>query len=364
MDVKLFEQLLGASVQAGTSDIHIKAGSPLMIRDQGEIVPVMDERLSLKDVELIVSRLLERAATSPGSQVNLDKLSEIRDYDCSYSLGGVGRFRVNVYRQRGSLAVTMRIIPSKIPTIKDLLLPEVLNEIAVEPRGMVLVTGTTGSGKSTTMAAMLNHVNMTRTRKIITVEDPIEFLIPDGSSFLSQREVGGDTESFAKALRAALRQDPDVIMLGEMRDRETIEIALKAAETGHAVISTLHTADAEGTISRLVGAFDLSQQEAVRLRLSDSIKAIVSQRLLPRKDGDGRIGAVEIMRMTTTIRERIISGDNRGFNEFIEKGWNPYQMQTFDQHMIKLIHNDLITEQTGLAAASSPTNFKRALKYE
>ena len=360
----MFEQLLAASVQAGTSDIHIKVGAPVMIRDRGDIVPVMEERMSLKDVELIVTLLLSNVASLPGSQVKLTELGAIRDFDCSFSLRGVGRFRVNIYRQRGSLAVTMRIIPSKVPTIEDLFLPTILNDIAVEPRGMVLVTGTTGSGKSTTLAAMLNHVNKTCTRKIITVEDPIEFLIPDGSSFLSQREVGGDTESFSNALRAALRQDPDIIMVGEMRDQETIEIALKAAETGHAVLSTVHTADAEGTITRLVGAYDLSQQEAVRLRLADSINAIISQRLLPRKDGDGRIGAVEIMRMTSTIRERVVNGDTRGFSEFIEKGWNPYQMQTFDQHMIKLIQNGLITEETGIAAASSPTNFKRTLKYD
>lgn len=364
MDEQLFNQLLTATVNSEISDIHIKTGSPCMVRDNGCIVPVTEKPLSYEDVEKVISWLLGQTASKPGSTLDLDDLENLQDYDCSFSSPGVGRFRVNIARQRGTLSITMRVIPSDIPDIEALGLPLIIKDIAEEPRGLILVTGTTGSGKSTTMASMLDHLNQTVTRKIVTVEDPIEFLIRDNLCFICQREVGPDTRSFAAALRAALRQDPDVIMVGEMRDRETVEIALKASETGHTVISTVHTTDADGTIMRLSGVFDLSEQTAVRQRLTDSIRAIISQRLVPRKDSDGRIAAVEIMRMTTLISERILSGDSRGLRDVIEKSWNPYRMQTFDQHLTQLVKKDIITFETGLAAATSPTNFKRNFMFQ
>lgn len=359
-----FEQILAASVKAGISDIHIKVGAPIMVRDGGEIVPVTAEAMNSEAIENIVNRLLEGSPYFAGQSNTKDKFIGITDLDTSFSLTEVGRFRVNIYRQRGSLAVTLRVIPSEIPRLDTLGLPDVLKEIASEARGLVLVTGATGSGKSTTLAAMLEYVNHTFAKKIITIEDPIEFLIRDKRAFISQREIGGDTISLSTALRAALRQDPDIIMVGEMRDRETIEIALKAAETGHLVLSTVHTSDAEGTISRLVGSFDISEHVAVRIRLAEILRSVISQRLLPRKDSDGRIAALEIMRMTTLIRERIVNADNRGFRDLIEQGGNPYRMQTFDQHIIQLYRDGTISYETALANASSPTNFKRSLQFD
>ncbi|MFH0765081.1 MAG: PilT/PilU family type 4a pilus ATPase, partial [Calditrichota bacterium] len=337
MDAALFDQLLTAAVKAGISDIHMKVGSPIIVRDSGHLVPVTEAALSGEDLERIIMRLLVQSAARRGSSLDMNQLENLTDYDTSFSLQGVGRFRVNIYRQRGTLSVSMRVIPSDIPQIEGLQLPEVLGEIALEPRGLVLLTGTTGSGKSTTLAAMLDHINHTVSRKIITIEDPIEFLLGDEKCFITQREVHADTESFAMALRAALRQDPDVIMIGEMRDRETIDIALKAAETGHLVFSTVHTTDAEGTISRLIGAFDLSEQAAVRLRMTDSLRAVISQRLVSRQEGDRRVAAVEVMRMTQLIKERVLSADTRGLRELIEKGAHPYRMQTFDQHLTQLV---------------------------
>ncbi len=364
MDVQLFDRLLAAAVESGVSDIHFKAGSPCMVRRGSDIIPVTEEVLTGEDVERIIMRIFVETASYPGSVPDADQLETLRDFDTSFSFAGVGRFRVNICRQRGTLSVTMRVIPSDIPRIEDLQLPEVIKEISIEPRGLLLVTGATGSGKSTTVAAMLDHLNHTFTRKIITIEDPIEFLIRDDKCFITQREVGSDTESFATALRAALRQDPDVIMVGEMRDRGTVEIALKAAETGHTVISTIHTADAEGTISRLIGVFDTYEQPSIRLRLVDALRAVISQRLVQRRDGEGRIAAMEIMRMTTLIRERILNSDSRGFRDLIEKGWKPYRMQTFDQHLTQFVKEGLITFETGLAAATSPANFKRNLMFE
>lgn len=364
MDAQFFDQILAAAVNSGTSDIHIKVGSPIMIRDHGDILPVMDSSLTVDDVEQIIQRLFSQATSKPAQQSSPLQIAELTDHDASFSLQGIGRFRVNIYRQRGTLAVTMRVIPSKVPEIDELHLPEVLKEIALEPRGLILITGITGSGKSTSLAALINHINQLRTNKIITIEDPIEFMIDDQKCFISQREVGCDTISFSTALRAALRQDPDVIMVGEMRDRETIEISLKAAETGHVVLSTVHTKDAEGTISRLIGAFDPSEHSAVRRRVVDSLQAVISQRLVPRKNSDTRIAAIEIMRMTSAIRERILNADPRGFRELVEKGWNPYRMQTFDQHLSTLVKEGFITFETGLANSTSPTNFKRSALFD
>jgi len=362
-EASLFDRILSAAVKLGTSDIHIKVGSPFMVREGDDIVAGTDQPLESEDVERIVRRILEGSGSAPALHL-MANLEELTDFDTSFSLSGVGRYRVNIARQRGTLTLTMRVIPAGIPAIDDLHLPAVLKEISLLPRGLILVTGTTGSGKSTTLAAMLNHVNRSIARKIITIEDPIEFLIRDDQSYILQREVGGDTGSFAAALRAALRQDPDVIMVGELRDRETVEIALKAAETGHSVFSTVHTSNAEGTIIRILGVFDPAEQPSVRSRLAEDVQAIISQRLVRRDDREGRVAAVEVMRMTTAIRERIALADTRGFTDLIEQGWNPYQMQTFDQHLMRLYRDGIITIETGMANASSPSNFKRNIMYE
>jgi len=363
LEATIFDQILAAAVQLGTSDIHIKVGSPFMVREGEDLVPGTDDCLDADDVERITRRILEGSGRGTAHQ-HLQNLDDLTDYDTSFSLPGVGRYRVNIGRQRGSLTLTIRVIPDEVPDIDSLGLPQVLKEISIVPRGLVLVTGTTGSGKSTTLAAMLNHINLTCARKMVTIEDPIEFLLRDKESFVLQREVGGDTASFSLALRAALRQDPDVIMVGELRDRETVEIAMKAAETGHTVFSTVHTASAEGTIIRILGVFDPTEQTAVRNRLADNLIGIISQRLVPRCDKQGRVAAVEVMRMTTAIKERITQADSKGFTDLIEQGWNPYQMQTFDQALTKLFKAEIITFETGLASATSPSNFKRNLMYE
>jgi len=363
MDNETLDQVLTAALKLGTSDVHVKVGSPFMVRESNDLVQGTEEPLTKDAVEQIVRRILSDSGSTTAKNY-LNNLDDLYDFDTSFAVKGVGRFRVNIARQRGTLTLALRVIPAENPTIDAFGLPPVLKEIAVIPRGLILVTGTTGSGKSTTLAAMMHQINTTLARKIITIEDPIEFLMRDKNSFIMQRDVGEDTASFANALRASLRQDPDVIMVGELRDRETVEIAIKAAETGHAVFSTVHTATAEGTIMRLLGVFEPSEQPAVRLRLAESLQAIISQRLLSRSDVEGRIAAMEIMRMTSAIRERIQMSDSKGFTDLIEQGWNPYQMQTFDQHITQLYKDKRISFETGLAAASSPTNFKRNLMFE
>jgi twitching motility protein PilT len=364
MDNSQFDLLLGAAVKSVASDIHIKTGAPVMIREGNNLTPVTDNPLTSDDLEQLSLRILAPHAKRSGSPFNPDNLHSLTDLDTSYAIPGIGRFRVNLCRQRGTLAIVMRVIPFNVPDIDQMHLPEVIKDIAMEPRGLILVTGTTSCGKSTTLAAMIDHVNKARACKIITIEDPIEYLIPDRRSSLTQREVGGDSDSFSTALRAALRQDCDIIMVGEMRDRETIDIALKAAETGHLVMSTVHTPDAEGSLFRLLGAYDPGEHTVIRMRLCDCLRAIVSQRLVPLKDEEGRVAAVEIMRMTTAIKERILDADSRGFHDLIEQGGNPFRMQTFDQHLTELYKKGLIALDTALAAASSPVNFKRNLQFE
>lgn len=364
MDSNTFFQFLKASVDSGASDIHLKPGAPFTIRQDKDLLRIGEDKLSVNEIEQIVNLILKRKEKHQDDNTDSGDLGNILELDTSFGLKNVGRFRVNIYRQRGTLALTMRVIPTVIPSIDKLMLPEILKEIALEPRGLVLVTGATGSGKSSTLAAMADHVNRNRTCKIVTIEDPIEFLITDIKSQISQREVGTDTSSFSSALRATLRQDPDIILVGEMRDKETIEIAIKASETGHTVFSTVHTHDAVRTVTRLLATFEASEQGLVRMRLAESLKAVISQRLVPRIDGKGRIAAIEIMRMTSTIQDRISSGDPKGFHDLIESGANPYRMQTFDQHLTDLYTNGMISFETAMAAATSPTNFKRNLQFE
>jgi twitching motility protein PilT len=351
-------RLLTVGSQNGASDIHFRPGDPPTYRVNGSLRTLKGERLSADDTRAIAMMMI----SAPERQKEIDALQE---FDGSYAVPGVARFRANVYRQRGSLSVIMRIIPSEVPTLDALGLPAVLKKIASSERGLVLVTGATGSGKTSTLAAMIDHINRNESLHILSIEDPIEFLHKNLKSSISQREIGADTASFNVALRAALRQDPDVILVGEMRDTETIDIALKAAETGHLVLSTVHTTDAAKTISRLVSVFPAEEQQMVRIRLADSLMASISQRLLPKADGKGRVVALEIMVQTQTIREYIRTPDKTvGLKDVIEKGRSNYGMQSFDQHLSDLYKSGVIAIETARSAASNPADFERALNFE
>ncbi len=360
-----FNNVLKMMIEKEASDLHISVGSGFRIRILGELVPAPDGApLAPSEIASIAGGIL--LAGRKCTKDNLVPFVEgLTDFDCSYSVAGLGRFRVNISSQRRSLALVLRHIPYVLPTIEGLRLPPVLGTIALAERGLVLVTGITGSGKSTTLASMINLINQHKCKKIVTIEDPIEFLYRDNKCSIAQRECGSDTESFAKALRAALRQDPDIILVGEMRDKETIDIAIKAAETGHLVLSTVHTTDAPRTISRILSVFDPSEQASARLRLSETLLAVISQRLLQRADGTGRVVACEIMRQTKTIQE-CVSEPSKMFmiKEYIEKGRELYQMQTFDQHLTDLYNEGTITMETAKAAATSAADFERNLQFE
>src|SRR5687767_9582719 len=317
--------LLKVAVDKGASDLHLKVGSYPMVRVHGRLTRVTEEkRLDHED-------LVEMAA-SIMSATQRQRFKDAQEIDLAYSVPGLGRFRCNVFQQRGTIGMVLRVIPFKVKSIDELGLPAVLKRIAEEERGLVLVTGTTGSGKSTTLAGMIDYINATRQAHVMTVEDPIEYLHRDNMCIVNQREISVDTQSFAHALRAALRQDPDVILVGEMRDLETVETALHASETGHLVFSTLHTLDATETINRIIAVFPPHQQRQVRIQLSAVLKAAISQRLLPRADGMGRAAAVEVMTTTAFIREAIIDKDKTSqIGRAIASGTSQYGMQTFDQ---------------------------------
>ena len=358
MDANVINQLLAAAVKAGASDIHLKVGSPPVFRMAGELREVKAPRLMPEDTRNAAILLMtnERAR---------EQIGTLKEYDGSYSIRDVGRFRVNVFRQRGTLECILRVIPYGIPDFKDLGLPPVMEKICQEERGLLLVTGVTGSGKSSTLASMIGYINKHYKRHILTIEDPIEFIHKDDKSSVSQREIGSDTDDFSKALKGALREDPDVILLGEMRDYETIDIALKAAETGHLVLSTVHTQDAPKTINRLVSVFPADEQHMVRIRLADSLRAIISQRLLPRKDSGKRVVALEIMRTTLSVRECIREADKtEEMKQFIESGRDQYGMIGFDQHLTELYKAGMIEMEVAKAAASNPSDFERALHFE
>jgi twitching motility protein PilT len=342
-------QILRTAVQEGASDVHFKAGEPVLIRIKGSLVPLKVARLTPEASAKVFEALRPRhlAHVSP---------AEVQELDFSFALSGTGRFRVNTFRQRGSLAMVIRVIPNRIPDFKELNLPPVLSKLGEERRGLVLVTGTTGSGKSTTLAALINQINHTRTAHVVTIEDPIEFLFLNKKASVVQREIGVDTANFATALRAVLRQDPDVIMIGEMRDTETIDIALKAAETGHLVISTAHTTDTAKTVQRLLAVFAPSEQAMMRLRLAESLRAVISQRLLPRLDGKGLVPAVEVMLATRVVQECIRNEERtHEITDFVSKGRH-YGMQTFDQHLIQLLQQGAISKEVALSAATSPAD--------
>jgi twitching motility protein PilT len=342
-------QILRAAVQEGASDLHFKAGEPVLLRIKGSLLPLKVARLTPDATSKIFDVLRPRHLAHVSS-------GEVHELDFSFALSGTGRFRVNTFRQRGSLALVIRVIPNRIPDFKELSLPPVMLKLSEERRGLILVTGTTGSGKSTTLAAIINHINHTRTAHVVTIEDPIEFLFLNKKSSVAQREIGVDTATFATALRAVLRQDPDVIMIGELRDTETIDIALKAAETGHLVISTAHTTDAAKTVQRILAVFGPSEQAMMRMRLAESLRAVVSQRLLPRLDGKGLVPAIEVMVATRVIQECIRDeARTHEITDFVSKGRH-YGMQTFDQHLLQLLQEGLISKEVALSAASSPAD--------
>jgi twitching motility protein PilT len=343
--------ILAVAIQGGASDIHLKAGLPPMFRINGSLVP-------LKDGKRIAPEEIQRMALSIMNNYQRERFKQFNELDLAYGVPGLGRFRVNVFQQRGTVGIVLRVIPFKVQGLDELGLPPVLKTIALEERGLVLVTGTTGSGKSTTLAAMIDHINSNKTVHVMTVEDPIEFLIRDKRSVINQREVGVDTMSFSSALKSALRQDPDVILVGEMRDLETIETALLAAETGHLVMSTLHTLDATETISRIVSVFPPHQQRQIRLQLGATLKGIMCQRLVPTRDGRGRVAALEILRNTARIRELVEDKERtKEIPEAIADGNVSYGMQTFDQSLMQLFRAGKVSYEEALRQATNPSNF-------
>ena len=339
-------QLLGKALAASASDIHLKVGQPPGARVRGDMVYFRVDKIREEDTEAVAKIILARQSTI--REQPIDTLSE---HDTSYAVAGLGRFRVNIYKQRGSLAIVMRSIPITIPTFEELGIPAAVATLAEHDRGLVLVVGAAGNGKSSTLAAMIGHINATMAKHIVTIEDPIEFLHEDNRSSVSQREVGIDTGNFASALRAALRQDPDVILVGEIRDEETMEIALQAAETGHLVVSTVHTPDVSRTVNRLLalnkGTGDF------RERIADCLQGIIAQRLLPKRDGSGVCLAAELLVVTGTVREALKRPDsNPSLKELMEKGVSPYGMQTFEMHLKQLVAQGVLAKDVARAAAT------------
>ena len=348
-------EILAIAVKAKGSDIHLKSGVPPIVRIDGSLRAIPNaERLSAEAVRTMAFSIMNER-----QKKIFDENFEV---DLAYGVPGLGRFRVNAFAQRGTVAMVLRAIPIAIPTLESLNLPPVLKKLALEQRGLILVTGTTGSGKSTTLASMIDFINENRTCNIITIEDPVEYLHKDKKSLISQREVGFDTLNFGKALTASLRQDPDVILVGEMRDHETIETALTAAETGHLVLSTLHTLDAAETINRVISVFPPFHQRQVRMQLSSVLKGVVSQRLVPRCDSKGRVPAVEIMIGTARVRDCIDDEDKtKQIPDAIAQGFTSYGMQTFDQSLMQLLTKKLISYEEALNQSSNPDDF--ALKF-
>ncbi len=349
------DDLLRMAMSFGSSDLHLRAGSTPVIRVNGELKPMSGAAKLNQDETL-------EMAFSMMSNRQKQHFKEVYEVDIGYGVSGLGRFRVNIFQQRNSIGIVARVISDEIRDFAQLGLPPVLNTIADEQRGLILVTGTTGSGKSTTLAAVVDHINSHRNSHIVTIEDPIEFLHKDKESFITQREVDVDTRSFAEALRGSLRQDPDVILVGEMRDLETIETALVAAETGHLVLSTLHTLDAQETLTRIISAFPPYQQKSVRIQLSGLLKAVVSQRLMKSVKTGSRVPAVEVLISTPLIRDYILHEDKtNAIRDVIAAGTSQYGMQTFDQSLFYLYQSGMITLEEALRGATNPDEFRLRL---
>lgn len=348
---EIFDRVLQAARKLGASDVHLKVGLPPVFRIRGML-------RTLKDVPPLTADVVNTFAVNIMTERLHQRFIEQHEIDLAYATEDGSRYRVNVFRQRGDTGMVMRVIAADIPPFERLNLPPRVRELAREQRGLVLVTGITGSGKSTTLASLMNVINQERAAHIVTIEDPIEYVFRDHRSVVNQRELGFDTMSFSSALRAALRQDPDVVLVGEMRDLETVETAILAAETGHLVFSTLHTIDAQETLNRIVQMFPPHHQHAVRLQLASILTAVVSQRLLPRADGRGMIPAVEVMINTPRIRELIVTpGRTHEVVEAIKEGTHPYGMVSFDQSLTALVHRKLVTYEVALAASSNPDDF-------
>ncbi|HEX9917018.1 MAG TPA: type IV pilus twitching motility protein PilT [candidate division Zixibacteria bacterium] len=344
------KKMLAEVVNAKASDLHLRVGLRPTLRIDGVLKPIDPDPLTSEDVSKIMQQML--------NEQQLERYHQQSELDIALSVSKLGRFRINFYRQRGTSGIAIRAVNTVIPSFEELNLPPVLKNLADSRRGLIIVTGTTGSGKSTTLAAMINYINNVRTDNVLTIEDPIEYVYRDKKSIISQREIGGDTESFATALRHAFRQDPDVILIGEIRDKETMSIALTAADTGHLVLTTLHTLNAVETISRIISFFPPHQHLQIRLLLASTLKSIVCQRLLPRVDGPGRVPAVEILVSTGAVREYLVDPmKNSLIPELIESGNIQYGMQTFDQSIMQLYRNGIISYKEALAQTTNPDDF-------
>lgn len=351
------EDILRLALQKGATDVHLKAGIMPVIRRYGTLRPLQSNAAPLTGDQI------ESMAMSLMDEKQKAQFHEFNEIDLGYGVSGLGRFRISAFRQRGTLRMVIRNIPFKVPTFEELNLPAMISKIATYERGLVLVTGVAGSGKSSTLAAMIDDINKRDNKHILTIEDPIEFLIRDRKSLITQREIGVDSKSFARALRAGLRQDPDVILIGEMRDKETIENALLAAETGHLVFSTLHTLDATETINRILASFEANQQTQIRMQLGAVLKAVISQRLCSRRDGSGLVPACEIMINSPRIRELIENpAYTASIQQSIEEGAAAYGMQSFDQSLMELLNKDLITYEEALLHSARPEDFR--IRYE
>jgi twitching motility protein PilT len=342
-------------IAARASDLHLKAGTPPVVRVDGVLYTLDEAPPTAEDLRTVVTQLINAEQVAA-----FDKDREI---DFAFGVSGLARFRANIFMQRGTPALALRHVPVEVPSIEDLNLPEVVRELAFSPRGLILVTGRTGSGKSTTLAAMINAVNQVTTRNVITVEDPIEFLHRDRMSFIHQREVGLDTHSFREGLKYVLRQDPDIILVGEIRDLETMSTALMAADTGHLVLSTMHTTDVVQTLQRVISFYPPHQHEEIRLSLSSNLRAVISQRLIPRRDGAGRVPSVEVMVSTPTIREFVLNPEKTPLiHSAVAEGVTQYGMQTFDQSVLQLLQQELITEEEALKNCNNPNELALKLK--
>lgn len=349
------EELMRGALERGASDIHLKTDNPPLYRIDGDLIRLDEDPLSESDL----TDLLHSIATPQ----DIEKFRKLMELDMSFMLGDEARFRVNVCRDDGDTRIVLRVIPMRIKKIDELDLPPILKKICRFPNGLILVTGVTGSGKSTTLAAMIDEINASRPLHIVTVEDPLEFVHQDQQAIITQREIGHDTLSFANALRGALRQDPDVILIGEMRDPETVRTALASAETGHLVLSTLHTVDALETLNRIIDFFEPHQQLQIRKQLASVLRAVISQRLVARKGGEGRCVAAEILIGSRTVREHIESGKSfKEITKLIEEGQDQYGMQTFDQALFNLFQADKISAETALQSATSPRDLKLRLQ--